>query len=155
MLPKLTPLQYLVLHLLSIAIQSGSELRRTLRSLGVRQSRPAFSRLMMRLVDANYIDPQPASRCDNGQTIHFRRYQITDLGLFECNATHKFYLNLAPPSDPPTPIATEEGQLAAYDPKTAKAAMQRKTRWYTQRLTSLMVEIAQKSLGKNNGQTDS
>ena len=150
MLPKLTPLQYLVLYLLSIATQSGDDLRRALRPLGVRQSRAAFSRLMMRLANANYIDPQHASRCENGQTIHFRRYQITDLGLLECNATHKFFLNLAPLSDPTTSAVTEQGQLAAYDPRTAKAAMQRKTRWYTQRLTSLMVKIAQKSLSKDN-----
>jgi hypothetical protein len=149
MLPKLTPLQYLALHLLLVGTQSGDELRRTLRTLGIRQSRAAFSRLMSRLVDANYIDPQPGTRSDNGQTVHFRRYQITDLGLFEWNAAHKFYLNLAPPSSPPTPVSTEQGQLAAYDPQTRNAAIRRKTRGYANRLTSLMVKIAQKSLRQN------
>ena len=43
----------------------------------------------------------------------------------------------------------EQGQLAAYDPQTRKAAIRRKTRGYTSRLTSLMVKIARKSLGKN------
>ena len=149
MLPNLTPLQYLVLHLLFVGTQSGDDLRRTLRTFGVHQSPAAFSRLMARLVDANYIDPQPATRSDNGQTVHFRRYQITDLGLFDWNAARKFYLNLAPPSSPPTPVSTEQGQLAAYDHQTRKAAIRRKTRRIASHLSSLMVNIAQKAPRKN------
>jgi hypothetical protein len=49
-LPTLTPLQYLTLHLLFVGPQTGKQLRRALRALGVRQSRAAFSRLMSRLL---------------------------------------------------------------------------------------------------------
>jgi hypothetical protein len=59
MLPKLTPLQYLVLQLLFVGPQMGEQLRQMLRSLGVRQSRTAFSRMMMRLIVANYVSPHP------------------------------------------------------------------------------------------------
>ena len=149
MLPNLTPLQYLVLHLLFVGTQSGDQLRRTLQTLGIQQSPAAFSRLMARLVDANHIDSLPAARADNGQTIHFRRYQITDLGLSDWNAARKFYLNLAPPSSPPTPVSTEQGQLAAYDPQTRNAAIRRKTRRDASHLSAIMVNIAQKALRKN------
>jgi hypothetical protein len=125
MLPNLTPLQYLVLHLLFVGRQSGDELRRALRALGVRQSRAAFSRLMARLVDANYVDPRSAVRADAGQTIHFRCYEITDQGILDWTAARKFYVNLAPPSHNLTPVATLEGEMAAYDPKERKSVFRR------------------------------
>ncbi len=149
MLPKLTPLQYLVLNLLSVAEHSGDELRRVLQSLGVSQSREAFCRMMIRLIDSNYVEPLPSSRCDNGQTIHFRLYQITDLGILECNAAYKFYLNLAPPQESATPIPTEQAQLAAYDPQTVKNVSQRNKKWYSQRLASLLLEFAQPSTNRS------
>jgi hypothetical protein len=148
MLPKLTPLQYTLLHLLFAGPQSGDELRQALRALGVRQSVAAFSRLIARLVDANYIDPQPGKRSQNGQTVHFRRYEITDLGLFDWMAAQKFYLNLAPPSPDLTPVPTESGKLAAYDPKTRKAVLDRSIRSDVRRIASTMLQIVRKSLAK-------
>ncbi len=109
--PKLTPLQYLVLNLLFVGRQSGEDLRRELAGLGIRQSRAAFSRLMARMVEANYVDPQPGTRSVGGQTVRCCRYEVTDLGVLEWLATQKFYVNLAPPSPDLTPVVTQSGQL--------------------------------------------
>ena len=141
MLPTLTPLQYLVLHLLFVGRQSGDELRHGLESLGVRQSRAAFSRLMMRLVDANYVDPQRATRSDSGQTVHYCCYEITDLGVFDWMAAHKFYVNLAPPSADLVPLATRNGQLAAYDPKTGQAVIRREVEGDVRRFASAILGV--------------
>ena len=84
-------------------------------ALGVRQSHAAFSRMIARLVDANYIDPQPAVRSDRGQTVHCRCYEITDQGIHDWMAARKFYLNLAPPSPDLMPVPTRTGQLAPYE----------------------------------------
>jgi len=149
MLPKLTSLQYLILNLLSVAEHSGGELRCVLQSLGVSQSREAFCRMMVRLIDSNYVEPLPSSRCDNGQTIHFRLYRITDLGILECNAAYKFYLNLAPPQESATPIPTEQARFAAYDPQTVKDLTKRKQKWYSNRLASLLLEFAQSPSCRN------
>ena len=43
-------------------------------------------------------------------------------------ATQKLYANLAPPSADLVPLATEEGELYPYDPKTRKAIIRRRTR---------------------------
>ena len=140
MLPKLTPLQYLVLHLLFVGEQSGNELRRGLRALGVRQSGAAFSRLMARLVDANYIDPQSGTHSVNGQMVHHRRYQITDLGLLDWTTARKFYLNLAPPSPDLAPVVTESGQLVVYDRKIRQAAQRRNVLEHVRRFASAVLE---------------
>ena len=96
MLPNLTPLQYLALHLLFVGRQSGDELRRTLRLLGRAQSRTAFSHLMARLVESNHVDPQSAARTDGGHTVHSAAaYEITDQGVLDWTAARKFYVNLA------------------------------------------------------------
>ena len=140
MLPALTPLQYLVLHLLFAGPQSGEQLRRASGD-GTAADPPVV------------LPPDgPADRCrlcragagqpveDNGARIHFCRYQITDLGLYDWNAARKFYLNLAPPSCPPAAVPTEQGQLAAYDPQTRKAAIKRAADRYARRLSAVMLE---------------
>ncbi len=120
MLPNLTPLQFLVLHLLFVGPQTGEQLRRMLRTYGVRQSRTAFSRMMMRLVVANYISAQVSTHRANEQTIRQCRYVITDLAVLDWMKTQKFYLNLAPPSADLVPLSTESGELAAYEPTLRK-----------------------------------
>ena len=119
-LPALTPLQYLVLHLLFVGPQTGQQLREALRALGVRQSRAAFSRLMMRMVIANHVVPRASTFVAAGQNIRQNLYEITDLGVFDWTAAQKFYLNLSPPSADLMPIATDSGELAAYDEKTQR-----------------------------------
>ena len=126
MLPTLTPLQYLVLHLLFVGPQTGVELRRTLRTLGVKQSGAAFSRLMMRLVDGNYVSPQVCSRRTVENTIRECRYEITDIAVFDWLEARKFYLNLSPPSDDLVPVVTESGELAGYDPALRKSVIDKR-----------------------------
>jgi hypothetical protein len=123
MLPRLTPLQYLVLHFLFVGPQTGEQLRHMLRTMGVRQSRTAFSRLMMRLIVANYVSPQVCTHRANDQTIRQCRYEITNLAIFDWTEARKFYLNLAPPSPDLVPIRIESGDLAAYDPKLRRAVI--------------------------------
>ncbi len=144
MLPNLTPLQYLVLHLLFVGRQSGDELRRTLRSLGVRQSRTAFSHLMARLVESNHVDPQSAARTDGGHTVHYRCYEITDQGVLDWTAARKFYVNLAPPSHDLIPVATLDGELAVYDPKERQSVLQGAIHESLQRFASATLDKALK-----------
>ena len=119
-LPALTPLQYLTLHLLFVGPQTGQQLRKALRALGVRQSRAAFSRLMMRMVIANHVVPRASTSLIGGQKVRQNLYEITDLGVFDWTAAQKFYLNLPPPSSDLIPVATDSGELAAYDEKTRR-----------------------------------
>jgi hypothetical protein len=150
MLPKLTPLQYLVLHLLFVGRQSGDQLRRSLKTLGVRQSRAAFSRLIARLVEANYIYPQWDTHCHDGQVVHHRCYEVTDLGVVDWIATHKFYLNLAPPSDDLVPVVTQTGQLAAYDAPLRQAVIRRDVEDHVERFASAVLGVDVKSLLKRS-----
>ena len=117
-LPTLTPLQYLTLHLLFVGPQSGQQLREALRALGVRQSRAAFSRLMMRMVVANHVVPRASTSLVGGQRVRQKLYEITDLGVFDWTAAQKFYANVSPPSCDLTPVATDIGQVAVYDKRT-------------------------------------
>jgi hypothetical protein len=114
-LPSLTPLQYLTLNLLFVGPQTGRQLRRTLRALGVRQTPASFSRLMARLIDATYVIPQTSTRRAHGHTIRQRRYQITDLAVLDWIQARKFYVNLAPPSADLLPVVTDAGEHAPYD----------------------------------------
>jgi len=126
MLPTLTPLQYLTLHLLFVGPQTGQQLRAALRAMGVRHSGAAFSRLMMRLVVGNLVTSDVASRTTDERTIHENRYEITDLGVVRWTAAWKFHRNLAPPSADLQPVTTESGELAAYDAKTRQRVIERR-----------------------------
>lgn len=83
--------------------------------MGVRHSNAAFSKLMMRLMVGNFVDPCPTTHTTDGQTIRENRYEITDVGVLEWTAARKFYLNLSPPSADLVPLTTEQEALAAYD----------------------------------------
>ena len=117
-LPTLTPLQYHTLNLLFVGPQTGRQLREALRAFGVRQSGPAFSRLMMRMVIANHVVPCASTSLVAGQKVRQTRFEITDLGVFDWMAAHKYYLSLPPPSGDLLPVVTDCGELAAYDEKT-------------------------------------
>jgi hypothetical protein len=119
-MPQLTPLQYLALNLLFAGPQTGRQLRHALRAMGVRQTRASFSTLMARLVQANYVDPETCVRRFGGRPVRQARYEVTDVGVFVGTEDHKFCLNLPPPSPDLVPVVTEEGELAAYDPKLRK-----------------------------------
>ena len=87
--------------------------------MGVRHSNAAFSKLMMRLMVGNFVDPCPTTHTTDGQTIRENRYEITDVGVLEWTAARKFYLNLSPPSADLVPLTTEQGgagRLRRRDP---------------------------------------
>ncbi|MFZ1936840.1 MAG: hypothetical protein WCB27_21120 [Thermoguttaceae bacterium] len=86
--------------------------------MGVRQSAVAFSRLIMRLVIANYVVPLASTAAIDGRRVRRNLYQITDLGVLDWTAARKFYLNLAPPSHDLLPLVTDMGEFAVYDEKT-------------------------------------
>ena len=94
--PTLTPLQFLTLNLLFVGPQTGKQLREALRARGVRQSPTAFSRLMMRMIVANHVDPRVEISVVAGQPVRHHLYEITDLGVLDWTAAQKFYLNLRP-----------------------------------------------------------
>jgi hypothetical protein len=118
MLPSLTPLQYLTLHLLFVGPQTGKQLRQALQAVGVRQSAVAFSRLMMRLVVANYVLPFASTATIDGRKVRRNLYRITDHGVLDWIAARKFYLNLTPPSHDLLPVITDIGESAVYDEET-------------------------------------
>ncbi|MBU4273693.1 MAG: hypothetical protein KKE86_12680 [Planctomycetes bacterium] len=140
MLPNLTPLQYLTLHLLFVGPRTGRQLRGALRAMGVRHSGAAFSRLMMRLVVGNLVDPSVAARSAGGRTVHENRFEITDLGVRDWMAARKFHLNLAPPSADLVPTSTESGALAAYDAKTRQRVIRNRCATAFKRLARGVLE---------------
>ena len=103
----------------------SGELRQSLGAMGVRQSQAAFSQLMLRLLDANYVDSQSVARLVGGQKVHGHCYEITDAGLVEWTSARKFYLNLSPPSADMTSVGTDEGQTLAYDRETRVGMIRR------------------------------
>ena len=93
--------------------------------MGVRQSRAAFCRLMARLIEANYVRSSSDKRSAAGQVVHYRYYEVTDLGVLDWAGARRFYLNLGPPSLDLIPVETHDGQNAPYDPKTRKQLLRR------------------------------
>jgi hypothetical protein len=145
-MPQLTtPLQYLTIHLLFAGPQTGQQLRHALRAMGVRHTRASFSRLMMRLVEASYVNPQNCVQRSGEQNHCQSRYEVTDLGVFVWLDVRRFYLNLAPPSADLVPVVTEVGELAAYDPKLRKTIVDSH---FQKELFRLMMPIAKAALDK-------
>jgi len=143
-MPQLTPLQYLTLHLLFAGPQTGQQVRRSLRAMGVRHTRASFSRLMMRLVEANFVDPQTSIHRQGQQSVRQSVYEVTDLGVFVWLEARKFYLDLAPPSADLIPVVTESGRLAAYDPKLRKTTVENR---FKEEFLRLAMPIALATLG--------
>ena len=124
-LPKLTPLQFLVIRLLFQGERSGPQLRRGLAGLGVRRSPAAFSRLMQRLVWQVLVDCRQHTHRRGDTVVRDHRYRVTDLGVIAWKATREFFCQPPPPDDL-VPVATEEGELAAYAPRIRKSIIRRR-----------------------------
>jgi hypothetical protein len=107
--------------LLFVGPQDAKQLRDSLRAFGVRQSSQSFHGMMMRLMMANYVEIRQHQYKTSVQTVRCHRFEITDLGLHTWLEAWRFYQGLCPPSAELTPATTDEGRLAAYDPKTRKA----------------------------------
>jgi len=125
-LPKLTPLQFLVVHLLFVGQQSGSDLRKAMAALGVRRSAATFCRLMGRMECLGYVEAEYHTQAIGGVVIRQRRFAVTDFGVMTWERTQKFYANLPPPSPDLVPVATEQGELDAYDPKTRQRIIRKR-----------------------------
>ncbi len=70
---------------------------------------------MMRMVIANHVVPSASTSIVDGQEIRQTLYEITDLGVSDWTAAHKFYQNLSPPPPDLLPVVTSRGQLVPYD----------------------------------------
>jgi hypothetical protein len=126
MLPKLTPLQFLILYFLSVRPLTGRQLRESLQTLGVLKTNSAFSQLMLRLIGANYVTQETTNRAGPHHTVLENRYNITDWGLRDWIETQKYYENFPPPSPDLKPVATDYGRLAAYDDKNRRNVVEKK-----------------------------
>ena len=122
-MPQLTPLQFLVVHLLFAGRQSSVELRKAIKDQGVRQGPAAFSRFMWRLAWQGFVERDQRVRPAAGHTVRECSYAVTDYGVMAWNQTRQFYAELAGPGPDLVPIATEEGRLAGLSPKVRKAAI--------------------------------
>ena len=79
-LPRLTPMQYLVLGLLKDAEQPGRLLREALAAYGVKRSAPAFYQLMARLERDRLVDGWYEQVAAGDQSVTERRYRLRPSG---------------------------------------------------------------------------
>ena len=127
-LPRLKPLEFLAIHALFAGPMGTGEVRQALAALGIRRSQTTVWRLLRRMDWYGYVRAKLVVRSGGGgPTVCQHRYTVTDFGVLCWTATQKFYANLAPPSADLAPLATAEGELYAYDPKTRKAIILERT----------------------------
>ena len=122
-LPELTPLQFVVLHLLSGGPKRPAELRDALRELGIPRGLSAFSRLIRRLEYGQWLSVE-----HDRPTCHVLgdcRLAVTDVGVAAWEATRKFYANLSLPAEV-APVATEGGRLAHLPARVRKRILDRR-----------------------------
>lgn len=91
MVPEITHLQFLVLHILMGSERAGHEIRDELAENGVRKSGPAFYQLMARLEDAGFVKGRYVKIVIDGQTVKERRYKIKGSGATAYNSVEQFY----------------------------------------------------------------
>lgn len=91
-LPKISPLQFLILHLLEDGDKFGREVREKLAEAGERKSGPAFYQLMGRLEESGLVKGQYDQRVVDSQIIRERHYRITGDGSRAMNDTRDFFL---------------------------------------------------------------
>jgi len=125
-LPELTPLQFVVLHVLAGGSKRPAELRDALREVGIPRGLSAFARLIRRMEYGAWLVVQydaPGRRCVLAEC----QIAITDLGVAVWEATRKFYADMSLPADV-APVATEIGQLAHLPARERKRIMARRDR---------------------------
>ncbi len=96
-LPRLTPLQFLVIRLLLDGRTSGRKLRRELGRWGAGMSKPAFSQMMRRLQVAGLVRSDRVSQDSAGLPIRYCVYQARLEGLKRWRAAADFYARLEEP----------------------------------------------------------
>jgi hypothetical protein len=85
----MTPLQFLVVHLLFAGRQSGAELRKALKDRGVDHGQSTFSRLMSRLLWQGFVQCDGPGRSAAGQVVRECSYAVTDLGVIAWHQTRQ------------------------------------------------------------------
>lgn len=91
-LPEITHLQFLVLDCLSEDERPGQHIRQRLSQAKVRQSGPAFYRMMARLEDAGLVEGYYVQQVIDGQIIKQRHYRLSTSGRRAWESTRRFYL---------------------------------------------------------------
>lgn len=89
--PSITPMQFLVLRILSNGECSGREIRAQLKSKGVKRSGAAFYEHMARMEDAKLVIGSYVEKTIEGQRVRERRYEITGDGLKAFESAREFY----------------------------------------------------------------
>ena len=96
-LPRLTPLQFLVIRLLLDGRKTGRGLRRQLGSWGAEMSKAAFSQLMRRLEFAGLVRNDRVTEDSPGPPKRHCVYQARVQGLKRWRAARDFYARLTEP----------------------------------------------------------
>jgi hypothetical protein len=144
-LPELTSLQYLVVHLLFTGEKTGTELRKTLRKLGVQRSPGAFSRLMGRLAMGACVKARYAQKIRGGRAQRECRFAATDYGVLQWMAAREFYASLAPPRRGFVPVSTEKGEPARRPPGVRQGTIRR-------RVSKQLPKVSGRHVGKRKNQ---
>ena len=151
LLPQLTPLQFVVVHLLFEGPRAPGEVREALRGLGLGQNPGAFSRLIRRLecgpfVEAVYDGPRPCG------ALRDCRLAVTDLGVALWKATREFYASLSLPPRELKPVATDGGDLADYPARERKGILHRRAVKETREVLERFVRSRIKARGRRRGE---
>jgi hypothetical protein len=126
MLPEMSALQFLVVRLLFAGAQSGSQLRERMREAGVKIGPPAFSRLMDRMENANYLCMQTEEGPKGCRYVRPRRFVVTELGVALWRQARAFYAAGGEPPAELVTIATEEARLAHLPRRQRRAIIRRR-----------------------------
>lgn len=92
MVPNISHLQFLVLHLLLHDDHSGRFLRDRLSEEGNKQSHPAFYQMMARLEQDTLVMGWYESVVVDGQTIREKMYSLTSRGRKAHASVQEFYI---------------------------------------------------------------
>lgn len=133
-LPEMTPLQFVVVHLLFCGPKTAGELRRQLEPWAAARSSTAFSKLMRRMQAVAYVETEYLAEVVHGQTIRQCQYRVTDLGVMVFHATREFYAGFAPPPEDLEVAVTDEARFAANGPRRRKELVKK---MYARRLKRL------------------
>ena len=143
MLPEMSPLQFVVVQLLFAGPQSGGQLRRRMEQAGVKIGPPSFSRLMLRMETAGYLQAHDEDGPAGCHLVRPRRFEVTDLGVAIWSRVREFYAGWSPPPPELVPIATAEGQLAHLPPKARRSILRRRIRRQCERIVNRAVAGSQ------------
>ena len=104
-LPKLTPLQYLVVSLLFSGEKSTRQLRDALAALEIRARESAFHRVLQRMRLSLVVNVRRQELRVAGRAGSEYYYQVTDHGLALWQAARQFYLGCPEPPPDLQPVA--------------------------------------------------